>query len=96
VRPRDVPASRLFFPRRSGNALRDRLLVRRVAAGLRDVARRGLVYHLWWHPHNFAPDTDRRLALLDEVLAEFAALREARGMLSLTMHGAATAAGEAG
>lgn len=93
--PRNVPASRLFLPR-GGSALRNRLLVRRVTGGLRHAARRGLIYHLWWHPHNFALDTDRRLALLDEVLDEFAALRTARGMVSLTMQEAAAAAGDAG
>jgi len=90
--PRNVLASRLFRPGR-GSAGFDRLLVRRVCTDLEHAARHGLVFHLWWHPHNFAPDTDRRLALLEQVLAAFDRLREQRGMRSMTMLEAARAAG---
>jgi len=93
--PRNVLASRLLRPGRGSTAF-DRLLVRRVCAGLEHAARRGLVFHLWWHPHNFAPDTDRRLALLERALGTFDRLRDERGMRSMTMLEAARAAGGEG
>ncbi|MGC9316407.1 MAG: polysaccharide deacetylase family protein [Armatimonadota bacterium] len=89
--PWDVTASRLFRPGRVRGETFDRLLVRRITRSMSHAARRGLVYHLWWHPHNFALDTERKLRLLEEVIAALQRLREERGMMSMTMLEAARA-----
>jgi hypothetical protein len=57
----------------------------RVKAGLRAAARRGEVYHLWWHPHNFGTNLEENLAALKSILKEFHRLRDMYGMQSLTM-----------
>lgn len=57
----------------------------RVKAGLRAAARRGEVYHLWWHPHNFGANLEDNLAALKSILKEFHRLRDMYGMQSLTM-----------
>ena len=59
--------------------------MRRIVRELEDAARRGAVYHLWWHPHNFGVRQDRHLAQLDAVLDRFDRLREDGMMRSLTM-----------
>ena len=42
-----------------------RLHHRRVLGGMRHAARTGRVFHLWWHPHNFAREPERCFAVLD-------------------------------
>jgi peptidoglycan/xylan/chitin deacetylase (PgdA/CDA1 family) len=57
----------------------------RLVSGLRTAARRGRVFHLWWHPHNFARYPDESFALLASVLDEAARLAESDGLESLSM-----------
>lgn len=66
--------------------------LRRVVAGMRHAAGTGRVFHLWWHPHNFADDPPRCFAALARVLEAFDTLREVEGMRSLTMDEAGDAA----
>lgn len=94
--PQDVTASRLFRPGRLRGQAFDRLLLRRITSSMSYAARRGLVYHLWWHPHNFGIATERKLALLQEVLTTLEHLRDERGMMSMTMLEAARATAPAG
>ena len=81
----DVPADRFFRPYSPRLARLEPKKVGRMLAELSDAARRGAVYHLWWHPHNFGVHQDHHLAQLDAVLARFELLREETGMRSLTM-----------
>ena len=90
----NVPASRFFRP----NILRSQTLstlgLRRVLAEMRDAAKVGALFHLWWHPHNFAAGDfaagdfaagDRAFESLEVVLQHFAYLRSRFGMRSATM-----------
>jgi hypothetical protein len=52
---------------------------------LEDAAKQGLIYHLWWHPHNFGVNLERNFEVLRAVLDRFAALRETHGMQSMAM-----------
>lgn len=82
---RNVRASAFLRAHSPGGTRLDGLHMRRLLGGLHAAARRGGVYHLWWHPHNFAGDPEHAFAILDAFLDEFARLRESRGMRSLTM-----------
>ncbi len=55
-------------------------------------AEHGLLYHLWWHPHNFGMETEANLALLRGVLEHYRHLHETAGMQSRTMREVAEAA----
>ncbi|MCB9506399.1 MAG: polysaccharide deacetylase family protein [Myxococcales bacterium] len=79
----NVPASRLLRPGHGDFAHHARL--NRVRDELRLAAHRDRMCHLWWHPHNFGVDLDANLAGLIRILDEFASLRAADGMRSLTM-----------
>jgi hypothetical protein len=57
----------------------------RLVAGLRTAARRGRLFHLWWHPHNFARHPRESFDLLRAVLDEAARLSSSDGLESLTM-----------
>lgn len=67
--------------------------VRRLKGAMRDAARRGRDFHLWWHPHNFGTHTSQNLAVLDDLLNEYRVLREHYGWPSRNMGEAARAAG---
>ena len=89
---RNVRASMFLRAHYPKEPLLGDLHVRRVVGGLRHAAERGEVFHLWWHPHNFAANPGRSFAVLDAVLEEFVKLRDAAGIQSLTMDEAANEA----
>jgi peptidoglycan/xylan/chitin deacetylase (PgdA/CDA1 family) len=81
----NCPASRFLRPFSQRFARAEGLRARRIKAAMAQAARAGLGFHLWWHPHNFGRDLPRNLALLEELLRCHAALRDAHGVLPLTM-----------
>ncbi|HVM18198.1 MAG TPA: hypothetical protein VM290_11510 [Gaiellaceae bacterium] len=87
----NVPSSRFLRPWSPRLAPLEGLRLRRIAHDLAHAAREGLVYHLWWHPHNFGVHTERNLELLRRLLEHAAGLRERYGLRSLGMAEAASA-----
>lgn len=85
----DVPASRFLRPHAPRLARAEPLKLRRIVSGLEAAARRGGLYHLWWHPHNFGAHVSENLAMLGAILDAYAALRDRHGMRSATMAEAA-------
>jgi hypothetical protein len=59
--------------------------VHRIRKSMDHAARHGLLFHLWWHPHNFGARTDENLRLLGSVLEHFEVLRKEYGMVSRSM-----------
>jgi peptidoglycan/xylan/chitin deacetylase (PgdA/CDA1 family) len=57
----------------------------RLKSALTHAARNGLIYHLWWHPHDFGLYQQENLAFLQRILEHQAKLREDFAMESLTM-----------
>lgn len=85
----DVPATRFLRPYAAGRSRMENLRERRIHGEMTAAARRGLMYHLWWHPHNFGDHLDENFAMLDHVIATFHKLRDEHGFRSLTMAQAA-------
>jgi peptidoglycan/xylan/chitin deacetylase (PgdA/CDA1 family) len=81
----DVRASCFLRPYTPRLAPLERLRLRRIRRSVRAAARRGEIFHLWWHPHNFGVHQEKNLAFLRRVLEEFQACRARYGMRSLTM-----------
>jgi hypothetical protein len=52
---------------------------------LRYAARAGRIFHLWWHPYNFARNRNENLSLLEHVLDDFDDLSRTEGIETLTM-----------
>lgn len=88
----NVCASQFLRPYSSRLRALERLRRSRIKAGLRAAARKGQIFHLWWHPHNFGINQDQSLAALEDILNEFERLRREYGMRSMTMAEAADAA----
>ncbi|MEL6064541.1 MULTISPECIES: polysaccharide deacetylase family protein [unclassified Methylobacterium] len=84
-RPLDVPASRFLRPWSSRLRWLEGLRLRRIKSAMTHAARRGEVFHLWWHPENFGTDCAQNLRCLEVLLRHFASLRERYGMESLNM-----------
>jgi hypothetical protein len=65
------------------------LRLRRILGAMRHTARRGEVFHLWFHRHNFGIEQDRNFAVMERIAIEAVRLRDRHGWPSLTMAEAA-------
>ena len=83
--PVSVPASRYLRPYHPAARLFENRLVQRIGAALRHAAECGEIFHLWWHPEDFAPSCDQNLRVLRRVLELYATCRERWGMTSASM-----------
>jgi peptidoglycan/xylan/chitin deacetylase (PgdA/CDA1 family) len=83
--PVDVAASRYLRPYSPALRHVEPLHLRRITSEMHRAARHGLVFHLWWHPHDFGRHLGENLGLLRHVLDCFRRLQERYGMRSLTM-----------
>ena len=64
----NVPASRFLRPYNPKFKMFDALKLRRIKQGIKFAAKHGLVYHLWWHPHNFGKYMDENFRFLEQLL----------------------------
>jgi hypothetical protein len=87
----NVPASAFLRPYSARRRALEPLRRTRLVAGLRQAARRGRVFHLWWHPHNFVAHPVESFDLLRHVLDESARLGASDGLTSLSMGDVAAA-----
>lgn len=87
--PMNIPSSRFFRPYVHALRLFESLRLRRILLDMTYAAKRGEVYHLWWHPHNFGTHMTMNKKHLERVLRHFKTLQHAYGMRSLTMAEAA-------
>jgi peptidoglycan/xylan/chitin deacetylase (PgdA/CDA1 family) len=87
--PCNFRASRFLRPYSQKFRLFEPLRLKRICGELEAAARDGKIYHLWWHPHNFAAHRAENMAFLCRVLDRFEKLRRRFGMESLSMGEAA-------
>ena len=83
--PFNIPSSRLLRPYLSNLSILEPLRLRRILSGLTYAAKKGLIYHLWWHPHNFGVNLDKNMLFLKKILNHYSKLRKIYGMQSLNM-----------
>jgi peptidoglycan/xylan/chitin deacetylase (PgdA/CDA1 family) len=79
-----LPTSRLLRPF-VGNRITHQQRFSRIKSEMQQAAEKGMVYHLWWHPHNFGNFPEQNLRYLEELLVYFNKLRDGYGMRSLNM-----------
>ena len=48
-------------------------------------AKKGMTYHLWWHPHNIGVMTEYHLKMIEEILEYYVFLKKEYGMQSKNM-----------
>jgi hypothetical protein len=83
--PLNIPSSRFLRPVSSSRRILEPLRMRRILSGLTHAAKRRLIYHLWWHPHNFGDHMEENLSFLKKILDHYANMKEIYGMESLNM-----------
>ncbi len=83
--PVNIPSSRFLRPCSGRFKMLEQIRLSRMLSDLTFAAKNRLVYHLWWHPHNFGVNTPDHLAFLEIILVHYSNLRGVYGMESLTM-----------
>lgn len=92
ILPVNVPASRFLRPYSPSLGTLEHVRLRRITTEMTTAARRGLLYHLWWHPHNFGLHTEYNLAFLRKILEHYRLLHEQYGFTTMNMGEVAHAA----
>ncbi|WP_318616818.1 polysaccharide deacetylase family protein [Sporosarcina sp. YIM B06819] len=88
----NLPSSRFLRPYHTSLKSLEPLRLRRIKKSITNAAKKGEIFHLWWHPHNFGKDIESNLGFLTEILIHVATMREQYGLTSLTMAEASTLA----
>ena len=83
--PINIPSSRFLRPYSTVLQPLDPLKLKRITADLDYAAQEGLVYHLWWHPHNFGVNLTENLDFLQQILEHYQGLSKKYDMRSLNM-----------
>jgi len=81
----NLTGSRMYKPRFGALAFLEKQKLRRIKRQMLHAAKNGLVFHLWWHPHNIGVNTEFHLKQLEEIFSFFEGLRQKYGMRSLNM-----------
>ena len=85
-RPFDLPSSRFLRPYQAKYPFLKQLQIRRIKRSMTHAAKNGLIYHLWWHPHNFGANMDENFSMLEDILNHYQNLRATYGFESCTMN----------
>lgn len=83
--PVNIPSSRFLRPFISRLEFLDWLRLRRIKKSMTHAAKNNLMYHLWWHPHNFGINQLENFAFLEEILVHYRYLHEKYAFKSYTM-----------
>lgn len=81
----NVPSSRFLRPYSPRFKFFEPLRLRRILSDMDYAAKNNLIYHLWWHPRNFAGNIDKNMLFLKKILDRFAYLRDKYKMQSFNM-----------
>ncbi|RYY99685.1 MAG: polysaccharide deacetylase [Chitinophagaceae bacterium] len=87
--PVNVPSSAFLRPYLPQLAFLEKMRLARIKRSMTHAAQNGLVYHLWWHPHNFGIHQNENFAFLEEILKHYRHLHAVYGFESVTMGGVA-------
>ncbi len=83
--PINIPSSRFLRPYSSKLKYLDKLRLRRLTSGLNYASDKSMIYHLWWHPHNFGVNLAENLSFLENLLQTYQKLCTQNKMQSLNM-----------
>lgn len=81
----DVPASIFFRPYNPKLKFLEGLKLRRLKWSMTQTAKKGQVFHLWWHPHNFGKYSTENLMQVEDLLLHFSCLNKKYNFMSVTM-----------
>ncbi|HEY9670764.1 MAG TPA: polysaccharide deacetylase family protein [Waterburya sp.] len=87
--PFNIPSSRFLRPYSQKLKYLEPLRLHRIVSELTYAAKQGLIYHLWWHPHNFGMKQKENFLFLEKIFNHYLKLKKDYGMESLSMGGLA-------
>lgn len=85
----NIKGSRQLKPVSTSLKWLERRRLKRILTSMTHAAKKGEIYHLWWHPHNFGVQLDENLAFLKEILEHYQLLKERYNFQSINMKGIA-------
>jgi len=81
----NIPASLLLRPWSKKFSFLESLRLWRIKWSMTRTAKKGGIFHLWWHPHNFGANTEQNLEFLEKILMHYKALNARYDFKSSTM-----------
>jgi len=81
----NIASSRLLRAYSKKLSFLEFLKIHRVKRSMKYAAKNGLIYHLWWHPHNFGADMDKNFESLKKILSYHKDLNKKYGFASDSM-----------
>ena len=82
----DIPSSTFLRPWSKKLSLFESQRIKRIKELMTNAAKNELLFHLWWHPHNFGINQEKNLYLLSDILDHYKKLEKLYGMKSMTMN----------
>lgn len=83
--PFNIPSSRFLRPYTQKLAAFEKMRLKRIKTSMEYAAKNGLLYHLWWHPHNFGINISENFSFLEQILIHFQKLNEQYQFESVSM-----------
>lgn len=84
--PYNIPSSRFLRPYSEKLRFLEQLKFLRIKNAMTHAAKNNLVYHLWWHPHNFGRYRKENIRFLEKILKHYDFLNKKYVFTSLTMN----------
>ncbi|MDE3185303.1 MAG: polysaccharide deacetylase family protein [Bacteroidota bacterium] len=81
----NIPSSRFLRPYSKKLKAFENLRLKRITDSMGYAAKKGLVYHLWWHPHNFGNNIQENFSFLEKILIHYKKLNSEFNFESLSM-----------
>lgn len=85
----NIPSSRFLRPYNPKFKILECLRLRRIKTSMTYAAKNNLMYHLWWHPHNFGAYQNENFDFLEKILKHYQKLKMKYNFTSCTMKKAA-------
>ncbi|MCZ8537463.1 polysaccharide deacetylase family protein [Paenisporosarcina quisquiliarum] len=85
----NLPASRFLRPYSNKMKMLESFRLNRIKNSLTYAAKKGEIYHLWWHPHNFGLNLDENMRFLESIFEHVEILKKRYSFVSLNMKEAA-------
>lgn len=85
----NIPASLFFRPYSKKLSILEPLKIMRIKWSMKQAAKKGKLFHLWWHPHNFGVSQNENMAQLADIINYQKRLHQRYGFASITMQEAA-------
>lgn len=81
----NIPESRFFRAYNNKLKFLESMKIRCIKKQMRYAAKKGMVFHLWWHPHNFGKDPEKCLNQIKELFQYYNKLKIKYGFQSKNM-----------